>query len=244
MEVTDLGLNDTLDVMPDGQRVLYRDSNHSYYRVREDGGKDRLISVTTLTGKVTGGDVDGLMTWAANLAFEGKDWREERNKSASTGTSVHATLEALAQGSVPDLEDFPEGERKLVSAVSSWWLDEQPRVERTEFVVAHPDLNYAGRCDLVCWIGDDLWIIDLKTSKSIGSAKHPKVAYHAQLGLYLLAMSACGMERPTRAGILHVTREGEYRLLESMVNDDHVVSIPLTVSSLKVLEKAQKDSEK
>jgi hypothetical protein len=129
-------------------------------------------------------------------------------------------------------------------AVSAWWLEASPTVERTEFVVAHPDLDYAGRCDLLVWIDGELWIIDLKTSKSVGTPSKPKVAYHAQLGLYMLAMGACGMERPARAGILHVTRGGEWRLLESAVQDEHVVTVPLTVRSLKELERDQKDSER
>jgi len=244
MASLDLGVNDTLDELPDGQRVLYRDGNHSYYRVNTEGSNDRLISVTTLTGKVTGGDVDGLMQWAADLAAEGKDWREERNKSAGTGTTVHNALEALAQGAVPDLEDFAEDERNLVIAVSSWWLDSQPDVLKTEFVVAHPEFDYAGRADLLCKLDGETWLIDLKTSKSIGTPKRPKVAYHAQLGLYRLAMDACGIGRPDRMGILHVTRDGDWRLLETAVQDSHVVSIPLTVRCLRDLEKAQREMEK
>jgi RecB family exonuclease len=239
----ELGVNDTLDVLPGGRKVLYRDGNHSYYLI--DGeDKTRLTSVTTLTGKVTGGSADGLMEWAAKLAREGKDWREERNKSAVTGTSVHAALEALAQGTVPDLADFPdEDEKNLVLAISSWWLDAQPVVEKTEFVVAHPGLEYAGRCDLLCRLDDELWIIDLKTSKSVGSKKFPKVAYHAQLGLYMLAMQELGMEVPQRAGILHVTRGGDWRLLESVVRPEHVLAIPVVVKQLRVLEREQRESE-
>jgi hypothetical protein len=45
-------------------------------------------------------------------------------------------------------------------------------------------------------------------------------------------------------GILHVTRDGDWRLLETAVQDSHVVSIPLTVRCLRDLEKAQREMEK
>ena len=239
-----LGVNDLQVELPNGDVVVYRDGNHSYRRVTPENRKARLTSVTTLTGKVTGGNVDGLMAWAADLASQGKDWREERNKSGTDGTAVHAALEALAQGSPPDLDDFAEDQRPMVTAIAGWWMDEQPRVELVEQIVAHADLDYAGRFDLMCWLKDELWLIDLKTSKSIGTPDRPKVAYHAQLGLYNLACASVGLPVAQRKGILHVTRDGDWRLLESAVADEHVVSIPLTVRALKDLEKAQKESEK
>jgi hypothetical protein len=224
---------DLLTTLPDGQVVLYRDKAHTYRRIA-DGGSTPLKSVTNLVSRVDGGHSDGLVQWAWQLGVEGKPWKDERDKKGAIGTSVHAALEALAQGSPPDLEDFEPDARGYVTAICSWWLDEQPEPIDQEFVVAHPTLNYAGRVDQLLEINGEKWLVDLKTSKTL-SAK-----FHTQMGLYALAMDACGMGRPDRLAILHAMPDGEFVFLESMVRDEHVALIPLCVQGLDQLKRDQK----
>ena len=226
--------------LPDGQQVLYRDGNHTYRRV-VDGKTKPLKSVSSLVSRVDGGHSDGLVEWGFQLGVAshttGKHWKEVRDAKGGLGTSVHAALEALAQGTVPDLEDFAEDARGYVTAVCSWWLDEQPEVVDQEFIVAHPDLNYAGRVDLLVEIQGEKWLVDLKTSNKLS----PK--FHHQMGLYALAMDACGFGRPDRLALLHALPDGEFVFVESVVKDEHVVTIPLCVRALDDLNKAQKSVE-
>ena len=219
--------------LPDGQKILYRDRNHTYRRVNEDGSTP-LRSVSSLVSRVDGGSSDGLVQWAWNLGVEGKPWKAERDRKAGIGTSVHAALEALVQGAIPDLADFPEEQQPYLQAICGWWLAEQPEPIDQEFIVAHPTLNYAGRVDLLIEIEGEKWLVDLKTSNKLS----PK--FHHQMGLYALAMDACGYGRPDRLALLHALPDGEWVFCESHVRDEHVALIPSCVEALHLFNKEQK----
>jgi len=227
---------DTQSVLPDGQQILYRDGNHTYRRITDEGSTP-LKSVSSLVSKVDGGNSDGLVEWAWRLGTEGVHWKEARDSKGNLGTSVHAALEALAQGAIPDLEDFDEQARGYITAICSWWLDDQPECVDQEFVVAHPTLDYAGRVDLLVDIKGERWLVDLKTSNKI-SAK-----FHHQMGLYAMAMDACGIGRPDRLALLHALPDGEFVFLESIVRDEHVALIPQCVMGLAAHNKEQKAVE-
>lgn len=228
-----LGPEDLYVELPDGQRVLYRDGNHTYRRVT-DSGSSPLKSVSSLVSRVDGGHSDGLCEWAWRLGTEGVHWKEARDSKAGLGTSVHAALEALVQGTVPDLADFDESARGYVTAICSWWLSDQPELVDQEFIVAHPELDYAGRVDLLCEINGERWLVDLKTSNKLS----PK--FHCQMGLYAMAMDACGFGRPDRLAVLHALPDGEFVFVESMVRDEHVALIPRCVQGLDLLVREQK----
>jgi len=228
-----LGPDDLYVQLPDKQEVIYRDGNHTYRRLTETGSTP-LKSVSSLVSRVDGGHTDGLCEWAWKLGTEGVHWKESRDAKAGLGTAVHAALEALVQGTVPDLGDFDETTRGYVTAICSWWLDDQPELIDQEFIVAHPTLDYAGRVDLLVEIKGEKWLIDLKTSNKLS----PK--FHWQMGLYAMAMDACGVGRPDRIAVLHALPDGEFVFVESVVKDEHVALIPLVVKSLDDLNKAQK----
>jgi hypothetical protein len=220
-----LGPEDAFVTLPDGQQILYRDGNHTYRRVDEEGSTP-LKSVSSLVSRVDGGHSDGLVQWAWNLGAEGKPWKEERDRKGNIGTSV--------QGAVPDLADFPEEQRGYIQAICGWWLDDQPEAVDQEFIVAHPTLDYAGRVDLLVEIKGEKWLVDLKTSNKLS----PK--FHHQMGLYALAMDACGIGRPDRLALLHAMPDGEWLFVESHVKDEHVALIPSCVHALTDFNKAQR----
>ncbi|CAB4171781.1 hypothetical protein UFOVP1346_35 [uncultured Caudovirales phage] len=228
-----LSEEDVLVDLPDGQTVLYRDKAHTYRRIH-DGKSTPLKSVSSLVGRVDGGNSDGLVEWAWQLGTTGVHWKAARDNKGNIGTSVHAALEALAQGAIPDLEDFAEEARGYVTAICSWWLDEQPEVIDQEFICAHPTLNYAGRVDLFVEIGGEKWLVDLKTSNTLS----PK--FHYQMGLYSLAMGECGYDKPDRLALLHAMPDGEFVFLESIIKDDDVCLIPLCVKALDDFKREQK----
>ena len=228
-----LSEEDVLASLPDGQTVLYRDRAHTYRRI-EDGSSKPLKSVTALCSRVDGGNSDGLVDWAWKLGVQGIDWKAERDQKGAIGTSVHAALEALAQGAIPEIEDFDEDAQGYIKAICSWWLDAQPEPIDQEFIVAHPTMDYAGRVDQLLEIDGEKWLIDLKTSKSLS------LKFHIQLGLYALAMEACGMGRPDRMGILHALPDGEFVFVESLVRDEHVALIAPCVMALDQLKRDQK----
>lgn len=228
-----LGPEDVYVTLPDGQNVLYRDKNHTYRRVTDEGSTP-LRSVSSLVSRVDGGNSDGLVQWAWKLGAQGISWEEERNRKGDIGTSVHAVLEALVQGAIPDLGDFPEVQQGYIQAICGWWLAEQAEPVDQEFIVAHPDLNYAGRVDLLVEIKGEKWLVDLKTSNKLS----PK--FHHQMGLYAMAMAACGIGRPDRLALLHAMPDGEWLFVESHVKDEHVELIPSCVQALNQFNREQK----
>ena len=155
-------------------------------------------SVTTVLGVV--GKGDALKHWAAGevakYAVKMKDtWlalddqaavdllkREplrSLDRAASRGTDVHAIAEAYARtGTLPVWADEIGG---YVEALRAFFADHQPTPVFIEQTVFNNTVGYAGSFDMICRMpqfGDDLVILDYKTSKAI----YPEVA--AQLAAY------------------------------------------------------------
>ena len=155
-------------------------------------------SVTTVLGVV--GKGDALKHWAAGevakYAVKMKDtWlalddqaavdllkREplrSLDRAASRGTDVHAIAEAYARtGTLPVWADEIGG---YVEALRAFFADHQPTPVFIEQTVFNNTVGYAGSFDMICKMpqfGDDLVILDYKTSKAI----YPEVA--AQLAAY------------------------------------------------------------
>ena len=155
-------------------------------------------SVTTVLGVV--GKGDALKHWAAGevakYAVKMKDtWlalddqaavdllkREPLrsvDRAASRGTDVHAIAEAYARtGTLPVWADEIGG---YVEALRAFFADHQPIPVFIEQTVFNTAIGYAGSFDMICklpLLGDELVILDYKTSKAI----YPEVA--AQLAAY------------------------------------------------------------
>jgi len=155
-------------------------------------------SVTTVLGTV--GKGDALKHWAANevakYAVKNIDaWRtlddaaaidllkreplRFLDRAASRGTDVHALAEAYAKtGVLPEWAEEIDG---YVTALRAFFNDHQPTPVLVEHTVFNSEVGYAGSFDMVCKLpqfGDDLCVLDYKTSKAI----YPEVA--AQLSAY------------------------------------------------------------
>jgi hypothetical protein len=199
-KVTD---NDSLVVLPSGDTVFYRDSQHRYFLVTEDG----LESLTSVTSVLKVIDKPGLLRAGVALALAGQDPFEVWAKASTRGTSVHNALEELAQfGTIPDLESFVEEDRGYVSGLCSWWAMYSPSTIKTEVIVASPDLLVAGRFDLLCEIDGVVTLVDLKTGKGKVYKEH-----WLQLSLYEILMKDSGLEPlPTASAVLAVGPDGVY----------------------------------
>ena len=153
----------------------------------------------------------------------------QRDKAADRGTNVHSALEAWAEtGVTPDPRFFPENERGYVQGLVNFINDAHPHPLASEVMVASLD-GYAGRFDLLANLDfagkvvtktypkredkrdqvNGAWLIDLKTSKDC----YP--SYHLQTAAYFRALGECGYHLPDKYGILRVTEDGRYELVES-----------------------------
>lgn len=229
---------DVVATLPCGVDVLYRDSSHRYWIVDAWDGdriakKHTAYSVTSILKILDKGE--GITRWAVRLAQEGKDWQDERDSAGTRGQSIHDALERLARdNAAPALWDYPADDRGYVQALSAWWLDHKPEVIQTEVIVAHPELDYAGRFDLLCRIDGKVWLVDLKTAKRVYREAH------LQLAAYAAAMDACGYDPPERMGVLRVGKDGAYEFARSWATPDHWFGVLGAHRALREFDRAGK----
>lgn len=143
------------------------------------------------------------------LKKHGKDADEIRDEAGRRGSRVHNITEGYDRGIIQDMRG-PEGEPRYKMA--EWAMFERyldfrrvvkPGILEIERRLVSDKLGTGGTLDRVLTIGDEVWIIDLKTSNAIYDH------YHLQTAAYLDLLAECDRmpaERVIniRRGILHV----------------------------------------
>lgn len=150
-----------------------------------------------------------------------------KESAGDRGTNVHKALERYAEtGVMPDPQFWPANERGYVEGVAEFIRDAQPKIELSEVMVASLE-GWAGRFDAVAEIDAEVnvrcypkrkpkrervtgrWLLDLKTSKGVYES------YKIQVAAYRQGLIECGYGDVDHAGIVRVTRDGKYELVES-----------------------------
>lgn len=145
----------------------------------------------------------------------GKAHEQTRDKAADFGTAFHRVVEAAGTGDWNTLKDLPLSAEfwQSVEQFRAWSETTKPVWERkrNEFVVFHPELKVAGQVDAIATIGEETWLIDVKTSKQVYATECA-----LQLAAYkyapLIARADGGSEpmpKIDRCGILHVPKTGD-----------------------------------
>lgn len=120
-----------------------------------------------------------LRSWIGDVGNEKAQLKLER--AADRGTKIHAACESLLRGESVNLDiEFPDrNDKKCVAAFVNWASEFNPDISKgkIEFVVAS-QLGFAGTLDIFCYIDDQPWIVDIKTSTGVyDSHKLQVVAY-------------------------------------------------------------------
>jgi hypothetical protein len=232
--------------LPNGERLYYRDPDHSYWRCNEDASRGRrLTNVSTIVQNYSGSP-DGLMNWAARMALEGVvlgfqdepiphsldslherlddlelTWKHLRDQAGERGDLAHEWLEALAGArDYPSMEDASDTEKAIIAGINDWWDRNQPDVLQAEQIVYSGAFGYAGRFDLRFRRGDKIVLLDLKTSAYIA------VRYAVQLVGYDLAAHECGIGRSDELVILRVTADdGPQEFVSEATDEDFVKAL-------------------
>lgn len=107
------------------------------------------------------------------------------SEALRVGTAVHNDCEKLLLGEELLIEHDPEVQKGVIS-FCQWYFKAKPKVLAVEEVLYSKSLKqgklvcpFAGRCDLVAEIDGDIWMLDLKTSKSLED-----YTYVIQLSMY------------------------------------------------------------
>jgi len=179
----------------DGKTVQITVADERFY-VKTETDKDGNIlsikdypSVTWKAGCYPKGV--GYYMWLAKNGWD--ESQEIMNSAGNRGSKVHNGIESLLLGNkvemdsqLPNnegqLEDITLEEYESLMSWVDWHKETNPDTISIETTVFNDEYNYAGTVDYVCKIGDQIWIIDWKTSNDIWPS------YEIQLSAYKHAM--------------------------------------------------------
>jgi hypothetical protein len=131
------------------------------------------------------------VTWIAGFYPKGvqfykwladKGWDEAeaiKHAAGDKGSKVHKAIEDILLGnevridskypnpSTEKLEELTPQEYECVMSFVDWLKAINPKVLSTEYVVWNTEYGYAGTVDMKLKVGDEVWIVDVKTSPNI-----------------------------------------------------------------------------
>lgn len=131
----------------------------------------------------------------------------QRDRAADRGTSVHAIAEQIIRGQTPEI---PEELGPYVAAYHGFIREWSPKWIAVEQMVCSLKHGYAGTFDAFAVIGNERWLLDIKTGTGV----------YAETALQLAAYGAAEfigrpgdprkyrVPRATRFGVIHVVPEG------------------------------------
>lgn len=131
-------------------------------------------------------------------------------RAANRGTIVHNSIENYIKFGFVDI---PGDYRGYMNAFSDWWNTIKPVVVGSEIRMYHKLMRYAGTCDLLCYIDEDLTLIDFKTTYSID---HKTCG--VQLEAYAQALASHGIII-NRKMILQLKNNGQHPVYEFPAKD-------------------------
>tara|TARA_R110002020_G_scaffold2529_4_gene12117 strand:- start:5042 stop:5773 length:732 start_codon:yes stop_codon:yes gene_type:complete len=131
------------------------------------------------------------------------------SEALRVGSLVHDNCEKLLNGEELFIENDKEVQKGVISFVK-WYNEHKPKVLAVEEVLYSKSLKqgkltcpFAGRCDLVAEIDGEVWMLDLKTSKSLND-----YTYVIQLSMYKMLWDVLHPEQQIeRLGLVHCKKD-------------------------------------
>jgi len=155
-----------------GKREIYKHSD----------GK-RVPSVTTILSRFK--ESGGLLHWANQCGLDGKTLEEARQPAASSGTMAHDLVEAhVNDWDMPTLRGPREVVNNAKAAYEQYlkWADQTKiNIEHTEVSLVSEKHRFGGKCDAVGLVGNQLVLVDWKTSNSLYADYLLQCAAYVQL---------------------------------------------------------------
>lgn len=150
-------------------------------------GSNKVPSVTQVLHHI---HEDYIANWANSLGFKGIGYRKELNRYAVEGTRVHNEIEDFLRGGSPMIsgDNISMGFASFIK----WFLDSGvksgkmivPLMLEQSFIGKY----FCGTIDAVLKIGDEVHIVDYKTSSNIG------YKYFIQLAAYKYMLDKIGLQ--------------------------------------------------
>lgn len=131
-------------------------------------------------------------------------------KAAAKGTSVHNSIENWLKFGIEDVQPEHQG---YFDAFMAWYEDYHPVMVASEMRVYHKLLEYGATIDGLFLLGDDLTLVDFKTTYSL-----LEMSCGVQLEAYSQALASHGLHI-RRKHILHMKKDGKYAFPEFPAKD-------------------------
>jgi hypothetical protein len=184
---------------------------------REQVARAAVRHATRLVDDASAGNEDAAVAFLLRTRTPGDDARDR-------GTRIHTALQGILERTTPRVEvrDVP-----AVRGARAWLNEHKVVPIEIEAFLLNETLGYGGTCDLVAWIGGEVWLLDWKTSGSVADRsgrvyddmRLQLAAYsHAEFVAKPADSTRYPMPAITRYGILHVTDAGT-RLYAADVTD-------------------------
>jgi PD-(D/E)XK nuclease superfamily protein len=137
--------------------------------IYKDKSGARLPSVTTILSRFK--ESGGLLYWANQCGLNGQTLDEARIPAATAGTMAHDLVEAhVNKRPLPELRGDPEIIAKARSAYDTFvkWAEmNKLTIRHTEVSLVSETHKFGGRLDAIGVYGNELILLDWKTSNSV-----------------------------------------------------------------------------
>ena len=199
-----------------GLRIYFKDEE-------KKADKIYVYSATTILNVVDKGI--GFQKWLGNSnSYESA--MEYAHYRAWIGTVVHNMTNHLLVGAevncgtgffnefTNSIEPIPDEVKARIEGFINFYEEKKPKMIANELMLYNPkkfkgevQYPYGGQLDLLCYIGDKLWIIDIKTGK-----EYPKTQALQQTAYKILVESLYPDIKVDKIGCLYLTATGNYKL--------------------------------
>lgn len=184
---------------------------------REQVARAAVRHAARLVDDVTAGNEEAAVAFLLRTRTPGDAARDR-------GSRIHAALEGILKRTRPAVE---ARDVAAIDGARAWLNDNRVTPIEVESFLLNETAGYGGTGDLIARIGDEVWLLDWKTSASVvdrSGRVYPDM--RLQLAAYrhaeFVARSGDSTRHPlpaiTRTGILHVT-DGGTRLYDAAVSD-------------------------
>lgn len=144
--------------------------------------------------------VSEVMTPLSSALYKSVD-PETLNHAAARGTSIHEAIENWIKFGIEDIIPDYKG---YLNGFYQWWAKEKPTVVCSELKVYHKVLLYGGTVDLLAYIGNQLTLVDFKTTSVLND-----MTCKVQVEAYAQALASDGI-KVDRKIILHLVKDGTW----------------------------------
>jgi len=140
---------------------------HGTKYINEEG--KRVPSVTTIINQHLGWNKQALLGWTKRMMLGGQDADKVLNEAGDIGTLLHLLIEGHQRGFDIDTKDYSYNQEKAAMKAFAGYLQWYEKVKfkslRNEVLLVNEEMQVGGTIDCIGKMGDDLVIVDWKTSK-------------------------------------------------------------------------------